>query len=140
MQKYIIGALAIALGVLGVMYHRTSGELTETRANLSAAVEANRAQSEAIQRLERSIVNTDKVLAEWNTDRTTLAGIRNTTRQAIKEAMRDETFKTWASSLVPPDAWRVLGSDSNADEKGAAGSTRGAASGLPENADPGKRQ
>ena len=108
MQKYVIAGLIAVLLVLGWLYRSTSAELTDTRTNLAVAEGVNKANIEATARLERSMGNTDKVLSGWNEDRTTLAGVRSATRQAIKEAMRDETFKAWAVSPVPPDAWRML--------------------------------
>ena len=47
-------------------------------------------------------------MAEWDEDRTTIAQIRNETRKAIKEAMKDETFKAWANTSVPANAWSLL--------------------------------
>lgn len=140
MQKYLIAGLCAALLVLGWLYRDANNELTDTKTALAVAVEANKANQESIARLERSIGNTDEVLAKWNQDRTTLAEVRSATRQAIKEAMRDETFKAWAASLVPDSAWRLLreapGADGN-DITQPAGRTDAR---LPGNDNPGVRK
>ena len=98
-MKYVCAALCAALLVMGWLYRSANNELADTKTSLAVALEANETNRKAIARLERSIENTDNILAGWNEDRTTLAGVRSATRQAIKEAMRDETFKAWASSL-----------------------------------------
>lgn len=122
-MKYLCAALASALAVAVVsllvlvwLYRSTSADLADTRTSLAVAEGVNKANEEATARLERSMGNTDKVLAGWNEDRTTLAGVRSATRQAIKEAMRDETFKAWASSFVPADAG--LPGNANTGERG----------------------
>lgn len=135
MQKYFIAGLCAALLVLGWLYRSASTDLVDTKTALSVAEGVNKANAEATARLERSMGNTDDVLAGWNEDRTTLAGVRSAARQAIKEAMRDETFKAWASSLVPVDAWRLLNapSDAHKDGAGSAGSPGQPDAGLPGN-------
>ena len=139
-MRWIAGGLALALFVLGWKYHMASEELAVTKMSLAVAVEANETNKAAIARLERSIENTDKVLAGWNEDRTTLAGVRSATRQAIKEAMRDETFKAWGAAPAPDDAFRLLGEAVDADGNGSSGSAVRATGELPGNADTGKRQ
>ena len=140
MQKYLIAGLCAALLVLGWLYRMANEELADTKTSLAVAVEANKTNQEAIVRLERSIGNTNEVLAKWNEDRTTLAEVRSATRQAIKEAMRDETFKVWASSLVPDSAWRLLNEAPGANRNGTAGSTGQPDAGLPGNGNPSKRK
>ena len=131
MQKYLIAGLCAALLVLGWLYRDANNELTDTKTALAVAVEANKANQESIARLERSIGNTNEVLAKWNEDRTTLAEVRSATRQAIKEAMRDETFKAWAASLVPDSAWRLLREAPGADGNGPLVPAAGASGRLP---------
>ena len=135
MQKYVIAGLCAVLLLLGWLYRDACTELTDAKTDLVVAEGVNKANAEATARLERSMGNTDDVLAKWNEDRTTLAGVRSATRQAIKEAMRDETFKAWASSLVPPDAWRLLNDSPHSDKDGAgaAGSPSQPDAGLPGN-------
>ena len=140
MQKYIIAALCAALLVMGWLYRSANNELADTKTSLAVALEANETNRKAIARLERSIENTDNILAGWNEDRTTLAGVRSATRQAIKEAMRDETFKVWASSLVPDSAWRLLNEAPGAERNGTAGSAGRSDAGLPGNVNPQKRK
>jgi hypothetical protein len=139
-MKYVCVALAGALLVIGWLYLGTNNELSDTKTKLAAAKAVNEENARAVARLERSIEITDGVLAGWNTDRTTLAGVRNATRQAIREAMRDETFKAWASAPAPADAWRLLNASTDAGGNGSAGTTGGTPGGLPGNADSGKRQ
>ena len=140
MNRWLVAGTAVALLVLGGLYHGAKTDLVKTRAELSAAVQANEENKKAIERLEHSIENTNAVLAEWNKDRTTLAEVRSATRQAIKEAMRDETFKVWASSLVPDSAWRLLNEAPGADRNGTAGSAGRSDAGLPGNNNPEKRK
>ena len=139
-MKYAVAGLCAALMLLGWLYSNACTELTDTKTALAVAEGVNKANAEATARLERSMGNTDDVLAKWNEDRTTLAGVRSATRQAIKEAMRDETFKAWASSLVPADAWRLLNETPGANGNGPAESADGPASGLPRNEDSHKRK
>jgi transcriptional regulator len=140
MQSYIITGLCAALAVIGLLYHNASGDLDRARTDLAVAEQVMQADKVAIKRLEQNIAVTDRIMDEWNEDRTTLAQVRNTARQAIKEAMRDETFKSWAASLAPPDAWRVLGAAVDAHANGAADPSGGVAGGLPGNSGTGKRQ
>ena len=133
MQKYLIAGLCAALLVLGWLYHSANNELADTKTSLAVAMEANKTNQAAIARLERSIGNTDEVLAKWNQDRTTLAEVRSATRQAIKEAMRDETFKVWASSLVPDAGWRLLNETPGADGNGTTQPAGRSDAGLPGN-------
>ena len=140
MQKYIIAALCAALLLLAWLYRSANNELADTKTALAVAVEANKTNQEAIARLERSVRNTDEVLAKWNEDRTTLAEVRSATRQAIKEAMRDETFKAWASSLAPGGAWRLLRETPGANGNGTSDASGGAASRLPGNGNPRERK
>ena len=138
-MKYAVSALLGIIALLGWFYHSASVELTETKQSLAVAIEANETNVKAIARLERSIDNTNQVVAAWDQDRTTLANIRNTTRQAIKEAMRDETFKAWASAPVPADAWRMLRESIDQNGNCASGSAGCPVDGLPGNSSGGKR-
>ena len=135
MQRYVIIGLAAALAVMVFLYQGASSDLDAARVELAAVQEANRVNQAAIEFMERSIKNTDDVLAAWNTDRTTLAQVRAETRKAIKESMQDETFKAWAAGLAPADVWRVLGDPIDTDRDSAAGATGGAFGGLPRDAD-----
>ena len=122
MNKYIIVGLLTTLLFTCWLYKGARNDLADARANLAVAENVNKANAEAIARLERSIINTDAVLAGWSKDRATLAGVRDAARTAIKEAIRDdETFKDWASGSVPPDAWRLLrDADNRKDGTGGA--------------------
>ena len=140
MQKYVIAGLCASLLLLGWLYRGANNDLAATKTSLAAAEAANESNRAAIARLERSMENTDKVLAGWNEDRTTLAGVRSATRQAIREAMRDETFKAWASGVVPADAWRLLREAPDQNGNGSSVAPGGASGGLPGNVNTGKRQ
>ena len=107
-MKYICAALVAVIILLGWLYIQTDSDLSLTRQTLAVAFEANEHNKKTIARLEHNADVTDRVLTGWNDDRTALATVRSATRAAIKEAMRDETFKTWALSAVPPDAQRLL--------------------------------
>ncbi len=100
-MKYVVVGLCAALLLMGWLYRGVRTELTDTKTALAVAEGVNKTNAEATARLERSMANTDTVVAGWNEDRTTLAGVRSVIRPAIKEAMRDEVFKNWASSLAP---------------------------------------
>ena len=139
-MRYLVAGLCAALLLLGWLYRSASIDLTDTKTALAVAEGVNKANAEATARLERSMGNTDKVLAGWNEDRTTLAGVRSAARQAIKEAMRDETFKAWASSLVPDPAWRLLRETPGANGTGTSEASGGTASGLPGNGNPRERK
>jgi hypothetical protein len=115
-------------------------ELAGTRESLAAALEVNETNQASIKRLERSIENADKALAGMSEDRTTLNGVRIATRQAVKEVMRDETFKLWYASPAHNDAWRLLREAADASGNGAFVPSVGAAGGLPANADTGERK
>ncbi len=140
-MKYLCAALAAAVLLLGWLYRSASTELADTKTSLAVAQGVNKANEEATAQLKRSMNSTDAVLAKWNEDRTTLAEVRSATRQAIKEAMRDETFKAWASSPAPAAAWRMLREavDARKNSAGAPGSSGQPAAGLPGNADSGER-
>lgn len=143
MQKYVIAGLCAALLLLGWLYRGANNDLAATKTSLAAAEAANESNRAAVARLERSMENTDKVLAGWNEDRTTLAGVRSATRQSIREAMRDETFKAWASSPAPDDAWRLFREatlSGGANENDSSVPSGRASGGLPGNADPATRQ
>jgi hypothetical protein len=129
--NWLIGGLCAALLAVGGLYQCTRLELAETRADLATAEKVNEANRTAMERLERSLENTDKILAGWNEDRTTLDSVRSATRAAIKEAMRDETLKAWLVAPAPADAWRLLNAPFDADGNGISGSSGGAAGGLP---------
>ncbi|MDR2056149.1 MAG: hypothetical protein LBQ10_09825 [Desulfovibrio sp.] len=140
MQGYIIAGLCAALLSVGALQRCTSTELAETRADLAVAVEVNEANRQAVERLERGMENTDRVLAGWNEDRTTLAGVRNAARAAVREAMRDETFRAWYLAPAHNDAWRLLNEAVDAGGNGVSGPSGGPAGGLSGNAGSGKRQ
>lgn len=135
-MKYVAAGLCAALLLLGWLYRGEVKGHADTKAALAVAEGVNKANVEATKRLERSMSNTDDVLAKLNEDRTTLAGVRIATRQAIKEAMRDESFKAWASSPAHGDADRLLNSDIGADGNDSISASNGASSGLSRNAAP----
>lgn len=139
MQNYIIAALCAALLVVGLLYRNASGNLDQARTDLAALHQVDQANQKTIKRLEDSLAVTDRIMGEWNEDRITLAGVRNAARQAIREAIRDETFKTWFVAPAHDDAWRLLNKafDADADGNSAAGPSNGSAGGLPGNADSG---
>ncbi len=118
-MKYVVVGLCAALILMGWLYRGLRTELADTKTALAVAEGVNKANTEATALLERSMNNTDSVLLGWDKDRTTLDGVRSATRQAIKEAMRDEVFKTWASTLVPADAWRLLNQAGDGRKDGA---------------------
>jgi hypothetical protein len=134
--------MAAALLFVGKLYTGALADLGAARTSLETAQAVNDANIQAQEKLERSMAATDKALAAWDQDRTTLAGVRAAARQAIKEAMRDETFRSWAVQPVPADAWRLLREtpdpDRNAD--GVDRAAGGSDGGLPAIGDPGKRQ
>ena len=140
MQGYVIAGLCAALLAVGALQRCTSAELADAKSDLAVAREVNEANRSALARLERGMENTDKVLAGWNEDRTTLASVRNAARQAIREALRDETFKAWYLAPAPADAWRLLREAPDAGGNGVSGPSGGAAGGLPGNADSGRRK
>lgn len=107
-MKYLYPILITALVMLGLALYLSERKLEEARAELAVAEEVNKINLKSIEQLERSIKTTDKIMAEWDEDRTTIAQIRNETRKAIKEAMKDETFKAWANTSVPANAWSLL--------------------------------
>ena len=139
-MKCAIAALCGALFLLGWLYYGASKDLESTKASLIAAEAANESNRAAIARLERSAENTDKILAGWNADRTTLAGVRSAARQAIREAMKDEMFKIWATGVVPADAWRLLREAPDQNGNGFSVPSGGASGGLSGNPYTGKRQ
>lgn len=139
-MKYACAALFAALLLLGWLYHCASDELVTVKTNLAAAKAANEANQAAILRLERSIKNTNAVLAGWDKDRTTLAGVRSATKQAIKEAMQDEVFKRWCKDPAPDFAWRLLGEAIGSDRDSYPVSTDSTAGRLPGNSNTNKRQ
>lgn len=139
LQRYIIIGLCAALLAICGLYAREIINHADTKSALSVAEAVNESNRAEIMRLERSMSNTDKVLAGWSEDRTTLAEVRNATRQAVKEAMRDETFKAWASTAAPASAWGLLRETGDAAQDCPSDPADGAACGLPGNADPGKR-
>lgn len=140
LQRYIIIGLCAALLTVCGLYAREIINHADTKSALSLSEAVNASNHAEIVRLERSMSNTDKVLAGWSEDRTTLAEVRNATRQAVKEAMRDETFKAWASSAAPGNAWRLLRETDSANRDCPFDPADGTACGLPGNADTGKRQ
>jgi transcriptional regulator len=140
MQDYIIAALGATLIIVSLMYRDTAGDLEQAKTDLAVADQVNQANRAAIAHLEHSLAVTDKIMDEWQEDRTTLAGVRTAARQAIKEAMRDEMFKAWAAAAAPPDAWRLLHETPDANGNSAPLPSGGVTGGLPGNSDSGKRQ
>lgn len=139
-MRYACIALCGALLVMGWLYRSANKELSDTKTSLAAALEANETNRAAISRLERNIENTDKIIAGWDKDRTALARVRGAAKQQIREAMHNETFKTWASSPAPADAWRLLSEAHNQNGSTSPHSTGGAAVGLPGDPNSGKRK
>jgi len=143
-SKYIILALVVALLVVGWLYRNDHKELANTQAALSVAQAVNDANAKEVQRLEKSVETTDKVLSSWNKDRTTLAGVRNAAQQAIKEAVRaqDQSFRVWADTPAHPVAWSLLNENYpvGANANYSAHSPGGAPGGLPGNTNTAKRQ
>lgn len=139
-MKRLLAGLCASLLLLGWLYRGEVRGHADTKAALAVAEAVNESNRAEIARLERSLENTDEILAGWNEDRTTLAGVRSATRQAIREAMRDETFKAWASSPAPADSWRLLREAPGENRNGSSVPSGGPLGGLPGNADPGKRE
>jgi hypothetical protein len=140
MQSYIIAGMCAALLSLATLWQCARDELFEAKAALAAAEKVNEANREAVRRLELSMQATDRALAGWNEDRTTLAAVRGAARQAIREAMQDENFKVWASSPAPGAAWRLLNEAADANGNGGSVSANGPFGGLPGNAASRQRQ
>jgi hypothetical protein len=138
-QDYIIAALAGILLLLGTLYKCTRDELVETKSSLAVAISVNEANKEAMERIDRSIESADRIVAAWDRDRTTLAGVRNATRNAITEAMQNEIFKVWGDLRVPDDAWRLLSESIDENGSDTVDSAARADAGMPGNPDPAKR-
>ena len=107
-MKYVYPVFITALIMMGIALYLSERKLEATQAELAVAEEINKINLKSIEQLERTIKTTDKIMAQWDEDRTTIAQIRNETRKAIKEAMKDEVFKVWANTPVPAGAWSVL--------------------------------
>lgn len=107
-MKYLYPVFITAFIMLGIALYLSDRKLEAAQAELAVAEEINKINLKSIEQLERTIKTTDKIMAQWDEDRTTIAQIRNETRKAIKEAMKDEVFKVWANTAVPNDVWRVL--------------------------------
>ena len=135
-MKYLCVFLAFVLFLVTWAYRTTAESLESARTELAVATAMNKANETAFAILERSMVNADKVLAGWNKDRTTLAGVRNATKQAIREAMRDETYKAWSTVRLPDAAVRLLHktTDAHKNEDNGVGSSQRSVSGLFEDA------
>ena len=97
-------ALALVIALSGWLYI-SLGEAKKTAALAQARAEA---KEQTITDLRASMGITDKAVGNWAKDRTTLANVRSATEAAVKEAMRDESYRVWASGPVHPDAWRML--------------------------------
>jgi glycyl-tRNA synthetase beta subunit len=146
MEKYGIailavfsGALVILLLVLGFFFHRTSAELADLQSKYELVEAVNEANKKAIARLDKNIESTDRIMSGWNENRTTLSALRDEMRRAVKEAMKDEVYKAWASTMAPDSAWRMLREASDKIRNNSAGTAKGAAAKLPGAGDPGKR-
>lgn len=139
-MRILCAILCAAVLGLGWLYHGASSELDATKAALDTERAVNEANAKAFARMERSMDITDGVMAGWNADRTTLTEIRATTRQTIREAMKNDVFKNWASHPVPPDAWRLLRQTDGKNTVQRPAAPGGADAGLPGNAHPGGGQ
>jgi len=142
-MKYIVAALCAAVLLFGWLYRNANNQLFVVKGELATAQAVNVENAQAMAALQHSVETTDKVLADWNQDRTTLAAVRNTARQAIKEAIHannNESLRAWADTPVPGDAWGLLRKDFNpgTDANDALGASGGAVGELPGSADPGK--
>lgn len=108
----LLGGLCLALCLaLGLSLHksaRTGAALNALQARLDQAEDIQRAQERLMERLERHLNVTNAVLAAWHQDRDRLDSIRTETRQALKEALRDAPFNSWAETPAPAAAWSLL--------------------------------
>jgi hypothetical protein len=138
-QSYVIAGLVACLLLVGWLYRSVNEDLQETKASLAVAEQVNAANKEAVERMERRMESTDRIVAGWNTDRTILAGVRNTVRQGIREAMQNEVFKVWGVGIAPADAWRMLATDIDASGSGSDGSAVRTDAGLSGNTNTDKR-
>ena len=143
-MKYLVFALIAALLLMGWLYRSANNDLAAAKGDLAVAKAVNAENARAMADMERSAETTDRVVAGWNKDRTTLAEVRNAARQAVKEATheKDESFKAWADSFVPDSAWSLLRKDFSpgADANNGTVPSVGASGRLPGNADSGQRQ
>jgi len=142
MKSYLVAALVAAAALFGGLYWHANNKLASVQGDLSMARAVNAENARAMADMARSAEITDKVTAGWNRDRTTLAGVRNAARQTIKETLRanNESFRDWADTMAPPDAWGVLRNESlGADQYSDPGSAGGTAGRLPGNVNPFQR-
>ncbi len=139
-MKYVCAALIVVVLALGWFYYGANSELTVTKASLATAKAVNDENAKSFARLERSMSISERAITGWDDDRTTIAQLRATTRQSIREAMKDEMFKIWATGAVPSDGWRMLRQSTDQNGSGAKNPSRNSDAGVPGDRNPGKRQ
>jgi len=105
---------AIAALAIGLLWYRGNAidaraEQAKALAALNVAVEANRAQEEAIRRITEANARTDKLLASIAAD---VAAINDTTAEtqaSVTELERsNEDVRAYLSGVVPADLQRLL--------------------------------
>ena len=139
-MKYACIVLAV-LSVLCLMaLNYQDAALSTARERLATAQTVNAENAKALEVLTRSMSINERAITGWNEDRTTIAQLRATTRQSIREAMKDEMFKIWATGVVPADGWRMLRQPTDKDGSGAKPAAPDPDAGMPGNGHSGKRQ
>ncbi|RWI99790.1 hypothetical protein [Mesorhizobium sp.] len=116
LRLWVAGILMIAFLALGgtaLLYRgnaiKAEAAARQAKADLAVAVDANRAQEEAIGRLRASAAANDKIIAKMAADIATINTSTTETNQAIGD-LRDanEDVRAYLSTAVPADLKRVL--------------------------------
>lgn len=111
MTKYILAILAVALALAigtAAIYRgnaaKAYAEAAQARADLNVAVDANRAQEEAIGRLRAEAVFNDKLLVKMSDDLTSITRATAATTKAVNDLKEsNDDVRQFLGTIVPPD-------------------------------------
>lgn len=139
-MKYLCAALGVLLVLVLVAFCFTNDALTDARHDLAVAHAVNAENAKSVEAMNRSVSISERAITGWDEDRVTIAQLRATTRQSIREAMKDEMFKIWATGAVPADGWRMLHKSTGKDGSYPKDAPRSPDAGVPGNSNSPKRQ
>lgn len=139
-MKYLCAALCALFVLVLVALYFLCDALTVAKHDLAVAHAVNAENAKSVEALTRSVSISERAIAGWDEDRVTIAQLRATTRQSIREAMKDEMFKIWATGVVPVDGWRMLHQSTGKDGSYPKDAPRSPDAGVPGNGNSRKRE
>ena len=118
----IIALLVLALCCLGALYQCERDQRVAAEKELSVAIEANEANTKAIQLLNEAQQTNDKAISTLLKDKEDIDHLRRSLNSSIQKLIiNNEDFQKWASTRIPDDAVRMFNETSDDSSASSGG-------------------